>query len=462
MSALDRYDLEVLRPGDADWERRSAAEWGVTGGGTKHSGGGDDTLHLTFVGDVRAPAPWPAFTRLRLYSATQLLPVWQGVRIVPTWQAARGRQGQGVAHDGPNVWLAATPFLQDWHIPVHLETPQGDFVQRGLSWVILGGQEQQVSDVINEAIVKVQSEGYPVSLNMGVFPGWSAPEDRVTDIDCLEAIRRVNGWLPWMQCRWNHGGVDGDETLKPVLHWGSMLRPGNALGLPGTPWPVRELTLTALREFEGSERTDLLVRSVRINHIRKNRVEDEGISLIVPSYAEDAATVANGALLRRESTIELRGGVWNGTEYDGGEPTPEAGQAGHLLAPFADLYHSLRFSLAGADCDWSWQPLELVNVTDGPPGFDSAWAVIQTISRDLRTGRTEIEAGPPSQLGAGTARNIVRPNRLRKTPDDAGMQTYGFKPDDEDPTEPRETLEVTLCDPDAPGGEVTRQFYVQP
>lgn len=449
------YTLEVITSG------------GWSGSGTEYTfedlgivdatavltaGGSGDKLVLTLEKDARTECPIPAFAIVRLRYQDDL--VWQGIRMTATWLAS---VGASLAHRlriqcvGPSYFLDSQPFRQTWMIQDDPDHPAiGLATEQQLSAAIIAGDIGSLADMVEQAVTQAADAGRPVSTDTTNIPDFTPVSEQIKDVSCLELVNRMQGWMPGTQCRWNHTSAGGTA----LLEWYSILRPDNALDLEPSQLDTREVTLAEMEQWSGSERIDLLVSAYTITYLRKRlAVDDDNVIRLVIEVKTDAATAANGSPATKASVVPLSGVAWNGTDFIDGEAFPDFGQASLLLAPFADIYYDVNFRM---ELDWSWQVLQLINITDAVDGFAAAWANVTSITHSLLNDLTTIEAGPPSGVNLG--REIGRPAKTRKEAGDGSGQTFGFDAPDQPNTGTESTpLKVVVITDDT-----TRNYYKIP
>lgn len=389
------------------------------------AGGSGDRLTLTLELDARTECPIAPFAKVILsYKPdpdVDALLVWQGIRLNTSWQAGIGAAlGHRMIVNcvGPDYFLSAVPFLQNWAIQTDPDHPTiGSTSDEALSAAIVAGPTGSLADMIQEAIDQVATVESSIGTSTTNIPDFTPASEQLKDVTCLEVINRMQAWMPGIQRRWNHATGN--------LEWHSVLRFGNSLGLPSSDLGVREINLTDMDYWSGTERIDLLVSKYTITYLRKKLVVDmtTRIARLVLQTQVDSATSSNDSPMTKTSVIPLSGVGWNGTDFVAGESFPADGQAKLLLAPFADIYYDLDFRLG--EIDWSFKPLELINVMDAVDGFADAWAHIESVTHQLKDDKTMIKAGPPS--GVNAVNEITRPAKTRQQAPDNQGQHFGFE-----------------------------------
>lgn len=106
------------------------------------------------------------------------------------------------------------------------------------------------------------------------------------------------------------------------------------------------------------------------------------------------------------------------------EPTP-SGLAAAVYAAMSSLQHEGSFTLVESECTLAIRPGKVVNLTGGRTEWTTMAAVVQQVSADLETGRTEIQVGFPTQLGPADLVEIYRANRFKRGADRGSYRASG-------------------------------------
>lgn len=101
------------------------------------------------------------------------------------------------------------------------------------------------------------------------------------------------------------------------------------------------------------------------------------------------------------------------------EPTPN-GLVDSLLAALSPLQHEGEFTVIEQECSLLYRPGKLVNLTEGRAEWAEMDGLIQSMTADLDTWRTQVSFGWPTALGPADLVEIFRANRLKK-PADRGL-----------------------------------------
>lgn len=405
-------------------QTKSLADWGVKECTFRHTAGGDDAL--TFSTDEAITAA-PRFTALQ-----PILLRDQAGTIRFRGVVMNARQGftQRYECPGGDYWLEGTPVQQEWKFRVDRL-----FTGKPITLVRLGSLA--LNTTVASIVATAVAQGAPLSLDSSLLPASLAPENLQRDLNGRTALAALLKWDPWLQRRWNYQSGTRLEFV-------SVLRAGNGYSLPGNS-DERTVHLAEMEGGQGrapffSPRHDLLLRSVKLYFITENTytvgpsgdVDIDGVTagtvVIGRDYDEESAEADNGAYARREMTIELRRGAFNGTGLDAGEAKP-ADLPKRLGAPYFDLWLEMGWTQKADFPDWSIVPGSLWSAAEADPAYTNARSFCQVVEHDIKAGTTTVRCGPPSQLGFY---DPTLANRLRNAASsgDAGGETYGFKPRD--------------------------------
>lgn len=232
--------------------------------------------------------------------------------------------------------------------------------------------------------------GLPVTLD---FTGVTPPFQDSNDLSVAEGIRRAASWQPDLLARADYSGE------VPALHILDRAAAG-----------TRALDVTAgalLSDFECRRRDDLVPRGVRINFI--TTLEDEATGLRYSKLNADSG----GSLSRGEYVIVATLNIGDG------EAVPY-GLAAAYYASLQTCFLEGSFSLGGFECDLSWAPGDLLDISNGLTEWADCIAPITEVSHQLVTGNTVVKFGPPQFLGLA---NFIALNSRVKDSQNNGKPT---------------------------------------
>lgn len=404
---------------------KTLQEWRVLSCVTRHRLGGEDVMELVIDREVGEALPFEPFSRLRLLDPDGQ-PRFVGRVLEPQRQASVGAQTVSIGVAGAWSYLMADTYQQDAFFAVDpaVESPVTGLQPVGR--VILNrdpatGEKIKIAPQIAAALDYSISEGAPIEYETARIPDVEAPEDQAVDLRVSDVIRRCLGWAPHVGCRWEYGG------LKPKLIFDDTIDPSPFAG----GFAEREIAVTDVDGgqdgLQGRPRYDLLCPEFRIVYI----YETEFSNVRWNSLAQDISTApagsdAENAYGRQISTVVLRGSVWDGTNYSAPEERPPNGLAASMHKAYRSLFYELGWSQTATEVDWTAAPGDLFSVT-GTYDFAEARSVCQQITRDIQTGRTSFQCGPPVFLGLADRIALLVPNRIRGQSNAAGESTHGFR-----------------------------------
>jgi hypothetical protein len=387
--------------------------WDVEAAALTWSVGGDDALTLSTTEQLGAAAQFAFGETLELFDPEGVRR-FMGIVLKPTRIASGERVRRGYLVASPAWWLKKVHLRQEWRFLL------GDDIDiEEITTALLGRRtlDLEVIGIVNTAVVA----GANILLNGLDLPANLHPEDKQRGLKCWDALRRMLGWSPYLECRWSYEGDAGDPA---ELQFFSMLRTGFAYGLPANRYPLRTVRPVEVENFKGDPRYDLLERQIIVRFIE--RVQSGGLTYRQITTDSATASPDNNAFGTIEFDVELRAPSFNGSTYDPGEQVI-TGLAQRMGAAYFSLWHDLSWSKKGTTCDFSVKPGEMWNVADGDPEFADAQAICQSVTFDLRAHTTTVKCGPGAQLGLGSLLDLVRANRTRHapTPGDVSQQDYG-------------------------------------
>lgn len=113
------------------------------------------------------------------------------------------------------------------------------------------------------------------------------------------------------------------------------------------------------------------------------------------------------------------------TEEMPGEEIP-VGLASALLAGYRDLYWDMTLRRVDDEVNWTALPSDRWSITG--TAASGAQSISQVVRRDLFSGTTEIQCGPPTHLGLDQILELVRKNRTRRLARASGVRASGKMP----------------------------------
>lgn len=361
---------------------------------------------------------------------------------------------------GGDFFLARVPYKQPWRfpaeVPAELVGPATEMNEVEVSLVTLfrdyaNGAKvdlyEQLADALQKADAFITAEGWQFGYNLAHVPHDTSPftdttnveppEDEKRDLSVLDVIETCLQWVPYVSARWDY------TDHYPVLRFSAAaaIHPGTNNLIPGGTiygdgMTKRIAAVTDLKSCKPQPLDERLVKTLRINYLIENSVVDgAGETIIWREVETDTSTVNNGAFGEHIITVPLRGHLFDGETYTQPEPRPPEGMAIALHQAFARVWWKFSLGFVGQDVDWRYQAGEGWNITGMGTGPNTANAVAQVITRDIMTGETVIECGPPSHMGYDDLTALLFPNRFRTVPHRAGAQQYGFDKEDRDPND---------------------------
>ena len=417
-----------------DGDEKTLAEWGLSGAIAVANDRAEDKLTLTAALQPDAAPIWPMHSPIVLRDAAGKVR-FAGIVGCPTISARGGQRSHVYPVESPNYYLTRLIYRQLWPFPSNpANVVSGGTVDEYVSQVILHRLREeagaakihvrrQVNDVLNYAVTEGE---VPITFATSAIPDIEPPEDEQRDLRIVDALDATLGWTPDVQRHWNFTPGIPQLTFTRVAF--SSTSPVVPLpeGLPPY-FQTRAIDLGDLEDFTARGRDDLLVPKFRVTYIRTNKSGDN----VWRTVHRDESETLNGGFGTMESTVQLRGLEFDGTSWGDPEPQPADGLAASLHLPFGRLLYELSFSRTTDNCLWDLWPGEVWNITGAEIGMETAMSVCKAITRDLRTGKVSVECGLGSTLGLSGRLQLLRPNRKRQAPENAGEQSYGFGDEEE-------------------------------
>ncbi len=400
------------------------AALGVTAATVVSAAGGDDYAEITVdTGVTQSGIPFLPFVRTDLYNPAGTL-VFSGWLVEPGRAANGSRQQQTFRFQGPNYLLNNVVFKQYWAYALDPTDFNSALGTQLIARVILYLQNYVTNTRVNgsdqiKAILDAALEHYaknfvglvPFAIgSLAALPVIQPPEDEQVDQYCGPLIKRALKWMPMVTAYWTYGGD------QPTLNFSAYQAVAN-VGSSATGSVIVDLANGTVVDFKSKPRYDLLLSKVHIDIMQENDVTDDGsitgTRKLWAVNTVDESTADNGSPRELVISMDLRGAGGLRDPATGKLAWPQefapTGLAAAIHAPFKQLSHSLSWSVTAADVDWTNVPGWAVGVKNaGDAALAGSRAIIQTITRDLKTGTTSYEAGPPAQLTSADILALTR------------------------------------------------------
>lgn len=262
------------------------------------------------------------------------------------------------------------------------------------------------SNTVEQACV---TAAIPSSLGSGVL----TPASGSSFTSVLAFLARSNKWLL-------ETGTSITK-LTPSTQYLRALAPNSSTGVMEevslhSPTLVRELTEGAITTW---------MRDTTLNRVAQEQevsYEVEGTRTIAGTVSDAKGTVTRAFLATNASTQTYS--FQESSSFTPQEPTP-SGLAAALYAAMSGIQHEGSFTLVESECTLAIRPGKVVNLTGGRSEWTTMAAMVQQISADLETGKTEIQVGFPNQLGPADLVEIYRANRFKRGADRSAYRATG-------------------------------------
>ena len=422
----------TIRYGD---DERTLAEWGIHAATVNVNDRAEDRLVLSAALEPSGAPLWPRHAAILLKDSSGTIR-FNGIVGCPALSAKGGKRSHVYTVESPTWYLSRLIYRQKWPFPVSPSNVLGETEDQYVSQVILHRQRdeeegevskinvrQQVNDILDYAVTVGL---VPITYATGAIPTVEPPEDEQLDLRIVDALDTTLGWTPDVQRHWVYSA--GLPRLQFSRIAFSPLAPLAILpeGVPGY-FQLRTVDLGELEDFTARGRDDLLVPKYRVTYITTNQSGEN----VWRSVHRDESEVLGAGWGTMESTVQLRGLELTPDGWGDPEPRPADGLAAALHRPFSRLLYELSFSRTTDNCQWDLWPGEVWNITGAGTGLETAMSVCKSITRDLRIGRVDVECGLGSTLSLSGRLQLLRPNRKRQKPVNAGEQSYGFGDEEE-------------------------------
>ena len=434
---------------------KTFAQLGVTACKIVSVAGGGDYAELTVDVSVgKVGLPFVPLARHDIYDGGGTLR-FVGWLMQPARAATPSRQQQTFRLEGPMSQLANRVYQQRWNFATDPNDYNSAVSPEIIPRVILNLEDDTTLTRINVAKQIKNVLDYYIGLyggglaapapiqygNLAAIPAVQPPEDEQTDTYCDTILQRELRWVPKVTAYWTY---PAEIPVRPMLNFSAndAVPAGNIVGnvaivpggglvpLNGYQSVLIDPTSGKLASFKSTPRYDLLVSKVAVFYQSEQEVTDDGSptgtrkvwATLAPL---DLSTADNGSAKHITYCFDLRGGGGLRDPETGlPETSPEAipsGLAAALHEPFKVLTHSLEWSIVGADVDWLSIVGAAVGVRNG--GDDllaGSRSILQQISRDIASGTTSYQAGPPTHLGIDDIVALTRFNRTRNAARNGG------------------------------------------
>ncbi len=396
------------------------ASLGVTACKIVQMAGGGDYAEITVDTTISSGGlPFLPLTRTNIIGPDGTVR-FSGWLTRPGASANGSSQQQTFRFDGPNYLLANTVYKQDWMFAVDPTDYNSALGKVPIARVILNLQDYttgfhlSVADQIKAILDYVQANKLGSDTfaygSLAAIPAVQPPEDEQVDMYADTLVQRQLKWTPMVTSYWTYpAGV-------ATLNFSAYEAAAN-VGAAATGQIIVDLASGTIISFKSEPRYDLLLGKVHIDYMQENDLTDDGsitgTRKLWAVNSTDESTVDNGSLRELNLSMDLRGAGGPRDATTGllswPQENPPVGLAAAIHGPFKQLTHSLSWSVTDADVDWATVPGLAVGVKNaGPTSIGGARSIIQQITRDLKTGTTSYEAGPPRQLASGDITALTR------------------------------------------------------
>lgn len=409
---------------------KTLAEWGLESAiVTTRDTGRDDLLMTAERGVAQAPI-WAMNSTLILKDEGGTVR-WRGTVGLPRKSARRGRQTHSYSAQGLPWYLDRLIYRQQWPFPTNPDDPLGAQTLEFVSQLILhresGAGEatakvnvrEQVRAILDYAIEAGVPMGYST---IGIPDNVEPPEDEQLDLRISDALDCTLGWVPDVQ-RHVHYTENPQRLVFTRAHFS-----GSTVSVHGPSYfQRRSIDLTQLEDVDVQGRDDLLIPRMRITYIVTNQAGEQTWRSVV----RDESEVDNGGWGTSESTVQLRGLIWDGSGFTAPEPLPPSGLAESLHRGFSRLLYEVSFARTTDSLQWDLYPGELWHISGAGEDLEESLSLCKEISRDLKSGKVTVKCGLGTTLGLSGRLQLLRPNRKRQVPQNASEQSYGFGDENE-------------------------------
>jgi hypothetical protein len=258
----------------------------------------------------------------------------------------------------------------------------------------------------------------PFDIDTTGVPAVTLPEIGKTTSSMLSCLDALFALLPSIRAWWDYttvlGGGAATRGDRPVLRFvntetinvttGAAISPPTLTGGASPTTHTIANDGTTLKEFTPVPQDARLIKTLAVLFGEESDVVDfgdgrQGRPII---YTTFTSTVANGSPIERVVTMMGRSAVWNGTAYANPETAPTANLARLLHQGFDRIWYDVSATTGEQSAlHLEWRPCDLLCISGAGSDLAGAYAMIQSITRDLYTGEESIESGAPSKRGVG-------------------------------------------------------------
>ena len=258
----------------------------------------------------------------------------------------------------------------------------------------------------------------PFDIDTTGVPDVTLPEIGKTTASMLSCLDALFALLPSIRAWWDYttvlGGGAATRGDRPVLRFvntetinvttGAAISPPTLTGGASPTTHTIANDGTTLKEFTPVPQDARLIKTLTVLFGEESDVVDfgdgrQGRPII---YTTFTSTVANGSPIERVVTMMGRSAVWDGTAYVNPETAPTANLARLLHQGFDRVWYDVSATTGEQSAlHLEWRPCDLLCISGAGSDLAGAYAMIQSITRDLYTGEESIESGAPSKRGVG-------------------------------------------------------------
>ena len=270
------------------------------------------------------------------------------------------------------------------------------------------------------------------------------PEIGRTSASMLSCIDTILTLLPGIRLWWDYAkkldGTPAGRGDNPVLRCVNTetidISTGDAIFPPTLTGSGSPTTHTlpndgsVLKEFTPVPQDERLIRKLTVLFGQEGDPTDfgggkQGRPIIYTTYVSE---VANGSPVEKVVTMQGRAAVWNGTAWVNGETAPAVNMARLLHQGFDRVWYDVSATTGEQNAlHLGWRPCDLLCISGAGSDLAGAYAMIQSITRDLHTGEESITSGAPTKRGVGQL-VAVREAARAQSESRGGGTSYGMKP----------------------------------
>lgn len=390
---------------------------------------GGDSLALTVERAVDAEPLWTRNQRIRLRNAAGQI-VWHGWAEEPAVTLGAASERHEYTFSPATRFLQGTYTQSAYYIDGTTTDPRA---AQQIASVILNRKlvfdpeaepessvsvdqirvVAQVADILTQAQTLGSAGAIaPFTFSLTGLTDFDVPMNRRSAISRAEALSLQLMWDPATDWHWDQRGA---APVLRLARYDLGAEPPTVTGADYLAVRTMPNDGTILEGMQPQALDGKLCSKVTIVYAEQTKFE--GSDRYTTLYSEEIATADNGSPVELVMQVDLTGPNYgpDGT-FGNPEAKPSEGFAARVMNATRRVLWQFGFCTATTGNHWEWRIGDLWNATGLQAAMGEAYSTCVRITRDLVTGRVQVDTGAPSFLSMDDLLAILRITRAAQTP----------------------------------------------